>query len=144
MLPLQGVFLGRTLLGIKGDHPHASAKTMLRVLEAGRRLRRVERRGPLILLVENPEYEAIVLNYIVDPIAAGQESMFRALETAKAKKAAPLEAEEWAHDILEALNLPSTPEASRIMADACKAAYHLQRFFWTQAVKDYNTRKHPR
>lgn len=142
MLPLQGIFLARTLFGIEREHPHVPAKTMASVLEAGRRLKRVVRRNGLVLLVENPEYPAIVLNYLIDPIAEGEESMFAALEATKETQAAPLDREEWARRILHALDLPTTAEPARILADACRAAYTLQRFLWTQAKRGYNPRKH--
>jgi hypothetical protein len=142
MLPLPHIFLGRTLFSIDREDPYISAQTMAEVLEAGRRLKRVVRRKGQIVLVEDPQREAIVLDHIVNPIAKAEEATFSALELRATTKAAPLEAEEWAHLVLRAAGLPATPETARILADACKAAYKLQVFLWTQAAKGYNPRKH--
>lgn len=142
MLPLVGVFLGRTLFGIQGDHPYASARVMAEVLFAGRRLKRVAlHQDGRVLLIWSQEDDPIVLDYLIDPIAEGEASMFAALDATKAKRAAPLEPEEWARRTLTGLELAATAENCRILADACKGAYALQRFLWTQAVRDYNPRK---
>lgn len=142
MLPLPHIFLGRTLFGITREDPYLSARTMAGVLEAGRRLKRVIARKGQILLVEDVHHEAIVLDHIVDPIVKAEEATSSALEARAQTGASPLTAEEWARLILRAGGLPATAETARILADACKAAYQLQLFFWTQAPKGYNPRKH--
>ena len=143
ILPLQGIFLGKTLFGIQREHPHLSAATLAQVLDTGRKLHHVERmQGGRVLLVSKKEPDAIILDYIVDPIVKGQQSMFAALERTKALNAAPLEPDQWAARLLEESGLPATPEAATVMAKACTAAYALQRFLWTQAVDRYNPVKH--
>lgn len=144
ILPLPGVFLGRTLFGIEGEHPVVTAQTMADLLDVGRRLRRVVHRSDgQVLLVPKGESGAIILNYMIDPILEGEESMFAALEATREQEAAPLEPDEWARHILAACGLPTTRETSRTIAESCTAAYALQRFLWTQAARDYNPRKHP-
>lgn len=143
MLPLQGVFLGRTLFGIDREHPVLPATMMAEVLEAGRRLKRVVRRKDgRVLLLPKDEGSAIILDHIVDPIVEGEESMFAALENLKVTKCAPLDSEEWAQKILEVIALPVSKESVQTLAGACSAAYALQNFLWTQAAKDYNPKKH--
>jgi len=96
-----------------------------------------------VCLQEDPDYPVIVLNYIVDPIVEGEESMFKALKNTMAGKVAPLEPSEWAARILKAVDLPDNPEASALLAGRCRASYALQRFLWKQAAKKYNPEKHP-
>jgi hypothetical protein len=140
MLPLPHIFLGRTLFNSKREDRYLPAQTMAEVLEAGRRLKRVVRIKGRVVLVEDPEHEAIVLDHIIDPITKAEEATISALERRGSKK--PLDEVEWAHLVLQAAGLPATLDAARTLADACKAAYTLQRFLWTHAAKSYNPRKH--
>jgi hypothetical protein len=139
-LPLPHIFLGRTLFGIDREDPFQPAQTMAEVLEAGRRLRRVVRIRGKIVLVEDPQQHAIVLDHVIDPLTKAEEGTISRLESRGARK--PLSDVEWASLVLESAGLPTTPEAAQILADACKAAYVLQRFLWSQAARRYNPRKH--
>ena len=72
----------------------------------------------------------------------GESAIWIGGGSTRARKAAPLEPEEWAHYILKAADLPSTIEPCRTLANGCRAAYTLQRFLWTKAVEGYNPKKH--